>query len=287
VSLYKYLSPERFDVISNHRIRFSQPVVFNDPFEAKPYCSAFAENDLLIKAYRGNFYRGLPQAYENLPADLRQKLTLEQYIRYAESQQPVTDKIFQRQHEILTIQAEKIMHEQFGEGIGVLSLSEVKDNLLMWSHYSQGHEGFVLEFDETHNFFGGRKTTKDEIWGLHKVTYSNDRPQTVIADLDMEAILMTKGKPWEYEHEWRAFRPLNQAAQRLEAQPHPIYLFELPTECIRSVIFGARMTNQTRERFFNSIDGHPAYAHLELFQTVIDKKKYVLHFVPILKEEKS
>jgi hypothetical protein len=259
-------------------------VIFNDPFEAKPYFSAFAENDLVMKAYRRNFYRGLPQMYKNLSEDIRQKLTLEQYIHYAESLESQTDKVFLSQHKILTIRAGEVLHEQFGEGIGVLSLSEVKDNLLMWSHYSQGHEGFVLEFDEAHSFFGGRKAIKDEIWGLHKITYSEERPQTVIADLDMEAILMTKGKPWEYEHEWRAFRPLNQAAQKLEAQPYPIYLFELPTECIRSVIFGARMTNQTREKFFNLMDGHPAYAHLELFQTVIDKKKYVLHFVPIIKE---
>src|SRR5438132_1768417 len=31
--LYKYLSPERLDVLRNERVRFSQPNVFTDPFE--------------------------------------------------------------------------------------------------------------------------------------------------------------------------------------------------------------------------------------------------------------
>ncbi|MFQ2730618.1 hypothetical protein ACK3YQ_08160 [Aeromonas caviae] len=34
--LYKYLPPERIDVLKNRSIRFSQPIAFNDPFEFKP-----------------------------------------------------------------------------------------------------------------------------------------------------------------------------------------------------------------------------------------------------------
>ena len=34
--LYKYLPPERIDVLSNLRIRFSQPRSLNDPFETAP-----------------------------------------------------------------------------------------------------------------------------------------------------------------------------------------------------------------------------------------------------------
>ncbi|MDB6021619.1 MAG: hypothetical protein JWQ04_1476 [Pedosphaera sp.] len=238
----------------------------------------------MLNAFRRPFQQGLPQMYENLSKDIRQKLTLEQFLLYVESLQPETDKIFLTQHKVLTSKAQEFMHEKFGAGIGVLSLSEVKDNLLMWSHYALGHEGFVLEFDESNVFFGGRQTNSDEIWGLHKVRYTEERPQTVIADFDMRAILMTKGKPWEYEREWRSLRPFNQAAQKLETQPYPVYLFDLPAECIRSVIFGARMANEVREGILKSIFVNPAYAHLELFQTIIDTKKYALHFVPVVKE---
>jgi hypothetical protein len=30
--------------------------------------------------------------------------------------------------------------------MGVLSLSEINDNILMWSHYSESHTGFCIEF---------------------------------------------------------------------------------------------------------------------------------------------
>src|SRR5690242_17127687 len=39
--LYKYLAAERIDVLENLLIRFTQPVVFNDPFECRP----IIEND--------------------------------------------------------------------------------------------------------------------------------------------------------------------------------------------------------------------------------------------------
>ena len=35
-NLYKYLSPERIDVLQNKQIRFTQPEALNDPFELKP-----------------------------------------------------------------------------------------------------------------------------------------------------------------------------------------------------------------------------------------------------------
>ncbi len=32
--LYKYLTPERIDVLKNRKIRYTQPAAFNDPFES-------------------------------------------------------------------------------------------------------------------------------------------------------------------------------------------------------------------------------------------------------------
>jgi hypothetical protein len=282
VSLYKYLPPERVDVISTRRIRYSQPVVFNDPFEAKPYCKGIAPEEAIFQICEKAFQEALPDSYQNLSVEIKEKLSYEQFLLVSEVLRPsIVHDNFLKIHESNIPKANELIHDTFGTKIGVLSLSEIKDNLLMWSHYSEGHTGFVLELDETHNFFGGRKNDSDEIWGLHKVRYADERPQTVVSELNMTAILMTKGKPWEYEYEWRAFRPLNQCAVKIDAQPYPVFLFDFPTECIRSVIFGARMTDATRESIFTSVENNPAYAHIKLFQAVIDKKKYALHMVPI------
>ena len=38
--------------------------------------------------------------------------------------------------------------------LGVVCLSEINNNILMWSHYAQGHAGFCIEFERTQeNFF--------------------------------------------------------------------------------------------------------------------------------------
>jgi hypothetical protein len=50
VSLYKYLVPERFDVLRNAKVRFSQPMALNDPFEMKPYFEGMA-SDLFLRQF--------------------------------------------------------------------------------------------------------------------------------------------------------------------------------------------------------------------------------------------
>jgi len=46
--------------------------------------------------------------------------------------------------------------------IGILSLAEHPDNLLMWFALSANHTGFVIEFDETHPFFTSADTNLKE-----------------------------------------------------------------------------------------------------------------------------
>lgn len=277
MSLCKYFSPDRAEVLKTRRIRYSQPVAFNDPFEAKPHYIGIADEALLLKAYRNRFRRDLHLMYETLEEDIRTQLSREEFLQFCDAWQPEADEIFRMvlQNEAMP-KAKNMMHEAFGGGIGVLSLSEVNDNLLMWAHYAQGHTGFVLEFDETNPFFGGVKLSSDELWGLHKVRYADDRPETNVSDLNMAAILMTKGKVWEYEREWRAFRPLNQAADKKDAQPYPVYLFNLPPNCVQSVLLGARMPIERREILIEAVRNDSEYSHVKLVEATIDEGKYAL-----------
>ncbi len=42
------------------------------------------------------------------------------------------------------------------DGAGILSLSKVRDDILMWTHYADRHRGLCFEFDGSANcnFFG-------------------------------------------------------------------------------------------------------------------------------------
>src|SRR5437667_6790953 len=51
-----------------------------------------------------------------------------------------------------------VFTEAMGSQIGILSLSEVPDSTLMWSHYGAQHHGFLIGFDSDHPFFNRRRS---------------------------------------------------------------------------------------------------------------------------------
>lgn len=107
--------------------------------------------------------------------------------------------------------------------VGILSLSEINDDLLMWSHYSNGHKGICLEFLATDNtpFFGDAQP----------VRYNDQRPRFDYGDdkfTQLEKIILTKSAHWSYEKEWRILRHPERGGR-----PH-----EFPPELLVGVIFG-------------------------------------------------
>lgn len=173
MNLYKYVAPGRWsDIFKDGLIRFSQPSVFNDPFEMQPYFGRVEDESVMIKkiadflgsdSMKACFDGALRVAYMGLPADSKGGMTFEQFRGLAE------EGLQRDESEILSALGQRIAllansNGQFtGEArnevlfinklIGILSLTEKRDNLLMWAHYAQYHQGLVIEFDETHEYF--------------------------------------------------------------------------------------------------------------------------------------
>ena len=99
--------------------------------------------------------------------------------------------------------SENRLWEETNKNVSILSLSEVNDNILMWSHYSDSHTGICLDLTFE---------TSEE---LHQVRYTDVRPQFYFAvvreqDRDHErykngilSTLTMKASHWAYEKEWR------------------------------------------------------------------------------------
>src|SRR6185437_6477137 len=106
--------------------------------------------------------------------------------------------------------------------LGILCLSAKCNDLLMWSHYANGHRGLCLEFEASDYtpFFGAALPVK----------YRDDRPTF---DPDgtqwqrVESAVLTKSKGWSYEEEWRVID---------HDQGHGVHQF--PARCLTGVIFG-------------------------------------------------
>lgn len=122
---------------------------------------------------------------------------------------------------------------KFNDNWGILCLSEDVKSILMWSHYSENHSGYVVGFDATHPFFALNQKP-----GTNQVKYCPTRPQSSQGNLYDE--LCTKLDVWSYEKEWRLCKQVSKADKVVGSKEEPIYLFRLPPEAIHSVHFGIR-----------------------------------------------
>jgi hypothetical protein len=156
----------------------------------------------------------------------------------------------------------KKMHDGFEKHIGILSLTESPNNLLMWAHYANSHQGFVIELDSAHSFFDQRKSAKDELRHLSRVTYSKHRPSVQLSSVSSFDELLVKSDDWAYEAEWRILMALNDAYKTIQGKPHDIHLFKIPFDAIRSVIIGARASTTTQDILKSAISSNPELSHV-------------------------
>ena len=184
--MYRYYSlrPERKDwtkqVIAEGRVYFSNPVNFNDPFEARAQFT---------------FDRGTT-------ADWR-KLIDERNERAAVAPKVVlTDSSVDKLASDLRSRSEQLLEgfrEELLEKIAMLSLSEIPDEILMWSHYADCHRGLCFGFSahEQNSLFSEAE----------RVAYSDAFPVvdffTSTPEERARAAFLTKAKGWSYEREWR------------------------------------------------------------------------------------
>jgi len=302
--LYKYVPPERTDILRNGFVRFTQPSAFNDPFETFPCFTAGLPDDYIQefladhkpdkleveRVFRGSFEAGMSkypgvklpyEAVKNLP-----------FIKEAMGQvHPLTANLFTQFmsgsgafFSKLTI---KMALDAMNKEFGVFCLAHKPDNLLMWAHYSDSHTGFVVEFDENHHYFDRRKGPEEIGRHLRKVEYTKNRPQMVVFDPKIQEygfrhawatnIFFSKSEHWAYEEEWRIVEYLRECPRVRRCEPYNIYLFPIPMDCITGIIFGCRAADATKSFIRDLIRTNPACSHISLSETSIDEKQYKLN----------
>ena len=266
--LYKYVGPERMDVLKNRCIRYSQPDAFNDPFEIKPFISKLASEEALPGAVQ--------QKFASIPAQLRNTISFEEFNRvskqFVEDNMSHVDELFA----IITQTMRLQLSDTLAKVVGILSLTETPDNLLMWAHYASSHEGFVIGFDENHSYFNERRGPNDEFHYLRKVEYRKQRPNAPMIELTGTELFLVKSEQWSYENEWRILRPLHDANQTVNAGPLPIHLFSFPTEIIREIILGCRMSENIKNQLIQMVHSDELYRDVKILHAKPDEKEFRL-----------
>lgn len=150
MKLYKFRSLSKLSIegLINNEVYFSSFEEFNDPFEFSNPMTDLSEYNKKAR-------------FEIQKLNEQGKFSKEDYFYLINMFREPNIKLKNERIKLL----DKI--EKGLPDFGVFCLSEVCDNILMWSHYAEEHKGFCIEFESLPNYF------KEECLEL-KVNYINE-----------------------------------------------------------------------------------------------------------------
>jgi hypothetical protein len=215
--LFKYeaFSTQSIENLKAHRIYFSSPRNFNDPYDCavNPVVSAPSEDE--VEEIRQHYLSkpSTPEearrAFETMPVEELQKM------------------LHRAGTEGMASAVDRFLNER-----GVSCFAERHDDLLMWGHYGGRYKGFCLEFSTNQMPFKEAK----------QVQYLKEIPQTSVkpflTERGMEKVtdfFTIKSESWAYEREWRVFHQ----------QAGTLYHYE--PESLAGIYFGPLASDESVE----------------------------------------
>lgn len=194
---------------------FASPISFNDPFDCRP-----------------NFtLEGSEVAVRNHLCDMwaRHQPDLPEHKRHAEVDailsDPLRDPRMPENNRMFAAAYESTVTAR----VGVLCLSEVYDDILMWSHYADCHRGICLIYDTNYEFFAHAQP----------VHYQRVRPRvnpiTQTAEKMLDNAIFTKSSAWAYEKEWRILDHEQGVGER-----------QSPPTALKAIVLGVALSGSDR-----------------------------------------
>lgn len=246
MQLYKYMSHEGF--LSNFMLRFTLPSELNDPRECVPEIHIKDPRGYISNVIQRNFERGYLRLLIENPT-MSPEEALKRCIHASEQ----IEQDFNSNNEVWIKRIFDNFMKVTNRNIAILSLSESPTNELMWAHYANSHQGYVIGFDSENDFFKPRKGDPKTCGELMSVQYSDTRPQVFVdpGKLDIpKELFFTKTSTWSYEREWRIIRMQSSADSIVSGN---IHLFKVPEAAVTSVIFGYKFPEVKRKAIEASI----------------------------------
>lgn len=250
-TVYKYRDWENSDhkkILENISVWVPDSYDFNDPFD----CNIPIAYDLLLnnEILAETFIRRL---IGNNTSRIEGTVEDEVKSRLADMKYKNPDFIEKYKNEILHSN-KKVS--------GILSVTPINDNILMWSHYANSHKGFCVGFNsiELFNYLGGGG----------EVNYEQHFPIiSPVDERDKQYLLqnMTKSIHWAYEIEYRltTFKQTN-----IE--------IEIPPNAISEIIFGANMKNEHKVQIREILKSK--LPHVKCFNSIPEKDNFKLKIFP-------
>jgi hypothetical protein len=245
--LYKYRSVNEFAInnLVEDTIWCTNAADFNDPYDSS-LCFDFSQdfmNQALTKSLASQTESSDESVFkiEDIDRVSKSDDPLKSLIDLAatHTNTPIEPNMADRLYEVLTqFNAHQIveMNERFNtaikQGYKICSFSERVNSMLMWSHYSDNHTGFVMEY----NFpeLGVSDVRSRCMWpvlyddNLFDASAFFNEQREFGASNNLFGIISSihKAKDWSYEHEWRLILPFSPSDPPLNyAVPKPKALY--------------------------------------------------------------
>lgn len=247
--IYKYYTPESNSFVMTNKgvsVRFSQPSVLNDIFEANGSMNIQSQEALLNfskSVFGAENHEELSKVFPLLPETF---------------QAIIKDKIFSYHNK-----SNQLMNDTT---VGVLSLTRNKNSRSMWSYYADSHRGFMLEFDIDleknyfpFNYSSGNVTyTTERPPSLHQYILKNGAPKSSKEVLDiMSKLWTTKDIDWEKEEEFRVIANIEEMdSDNLDSQGFPVFTANVPRDLVKGIYLGARSSEDLKRRMSFWIKKH-------------------------------
>ena len=248
----------------------SSPLYFNDPYD----CEFCIHPDALLEILdRQTYIKILEEQFRLKPKEKKKILNAKNI--GSTIQQILCNHGVKFKKSLVNVLQDKLNSSmsEVKDSVRVVCLSEVKDSMLMWSHYAQNHTGFCIEYEfETNDKF--------DIF-LHQVEYTKDRyivSKSDISNKKSDWIYKTtccKSDAWSYEKEWRIVTANfeEMVLKNLEGK----YVFDLKTN-IKAFYLGAKIA----ENFKKEIIEFGQKNNIHVYQMVLSPNTYDLEAEKII-----
>jgi hypothetical protein len=245
--LYKYRSLKTKNdklhtgrILTHNEIYFAKYTEFNDPFDCRLHVSA----KVPFEVHKKKFRELNPDLSES-KVDAQTRADLH------------PDSITKREKKI------RADLHRINKKAGIFSMSAIRDNLLMWSHYADSHRGICLEFEVTNGKLFG--------CDLSEVIYQETYPKLTVCDeINFEFVktyMTTKSFDWSHEKEWRIIIDKKTGCQ------------VFPSDELSGVILGARISKSKKNQIEEWISKRNS--KVQLYQARECTDRFGLDIIPV------
>lgn len=239
-------------IILENKIYFPSPAQFNDPFDCKPNFqlpySKEKKLDLFKKLSKRGGLSGLKRR---------------QFIKVTKKRikEGKIDEDMKKVNEDIV--------DEYRKKIIICSFSKGKDNILMWSHYSDGHKGFCLEFEyDSKNVFFQKNTSTESVEYDEDYPTLNEKmmPGQPESEKFFKITSLTKSTHWSYEGEVRTLIfDLNKNDEKGRLVP-------FNPKILTGIILGCEISEENKNYIKELI--HKRQDHISLYEAKINEKLF-------------